>query len=78
MSDSEDNPTIPSDATLTRALKATVVSLFKSDNVEDLTVKRVRTKVEQELNLSEGFFKNAPDWNQKSKDIIHKAVVCLN
>jgi hypothetical protein len=75
MSDSEAD--IPSEASITRALRDVVISIHTSGNSDDLTVKRVRTRAEEELGLPAGFFKNH-DWKQKSHELIHEAVVCTH
>ncbi|KAJ4303419.1 hypothetical protein N0V90_002313 [Kalmusia sp. IMI 367209] len=71
MSDSETD--VPSAATISRAIRDTVISIHKSGKDEDLTVKRVRARAEQTLGLTNGFLKN-DDWKDKSKDLILKAV----
>ncbi|KAF2661845.1 hypothetical protein K491DRAFT_618953 [Lophiostoma macrostomum CBS 122681] len=76
MSDSEAAG-LPSDATISRALRDVVISTYKSGKTDDLTVKRVRTGAETQLELPEGFFKKHGTWNKKSKDIILEAVVSI-
>ena len=66
---------MPSDATLSRALRDVVISTYKSGKTDDLTVKRVRTGAEARLDLPGGFFKSHGTWGQKSKDIILESVV---
>jgi len=65
---------IPSEATLSLALRDVVVDIYKSGNTDDLTVKRVRARAEAKLGLPDGFFKHE-DWKQKSQELIHEAVV---
>lgn len=74
MSDSEPSGR-PTDASISRALQGVVKALFDEGKVEELTVKRVRTRAEADLGLSAGFFKDDQKWKQKSHDIIHAAVV---
>jgi hypothetical protein len=74
MSDSEPAD-LPSDAAISRTLRDTVIAIHKSGNTDDLTVKRVRARAEQELGLPAGFLKTNSQWKQKSHDQIHEAVV---
>ena len=74
MSDSEpDN--LPSDATIERTLRHAVQAIHKSGKEEDLTVKRVRTRAEQELHLPLDFLKSDKTWKGRSSTIIKDAVV---
>lgn len=82
LSDSESEPeadstNLPSDATLEKALRDEVLSRVKAGKHEELTVKRVRLAVEQELKLEEGFFRSTGDWKTRSQDIIKDEVVRL-
>lgn len=79
LSDSESEPEVdstnlPSDATLEKALRDEVQSRVKAGKHEELTVKRVRLAVEQELKLEEGFFRSTGDWKTRSQDIIKDEV----
>ncbi|KZM21897.1 uncharacterized protein EKO05_0000398 [Ascochyta rabiei] len=69
MSDSEQR----SEAAIAKKLQDVVISLHKAGNTDDLTVKRVRTRAEEQLGLPAGFLK-AADWKQKSQDAIMEAV----
>ncbi|KAF2106290.1 hypothetical protein BDV96DRAFT_694264 [Lophiotrema nucula] len=71
MSDSEtgDVP-IPSKPAISRALKDTVIATYKEGNTDDLTVKRIRVKVEQQLGLPQDFFKTNAQWKEQSHSII--------
>ncbi|KAF2631463.1 hypothetical protein BU25DRAFT_454910 [Macroventuria anomochaeta] len=69
MSDTEQ----PSEAAILKKLQDVVVSLHKSGNTNDLTVKRVRTRAEESLGLPAGLLKGA-DWKQRSQDAIMEAV----
>ncbi|KAF2195340.1 hypothetical protein K469DRAFT_649183 [Zopfia rhizophila CBS 207.26] len=73
MSDSE-GADIPPAAAITRAIRDAVIGIYKSGKIEDLTVKRVRARVEEELGLPAEFLKTSSEWKQKSHDIIHEAV----
>src|ERR1700743_142843 len=75
MSDSEDAPAIPSDSRIASALRTTVADIFNSGSLEDLTLKRVRKAVEQQLNLPEDFLKTSQEWKDKSKEIVNAEVV---
>lgn len=75
-SDAEaDAPTVPSDAALEQALRNEVAAIFKSGNMEELTVKRVRLAAEKKLGVEEGFFKTTDDWKTRSDQIIKDEVV---
>lgn len=52
-----------------------VVDTYRSGNLADLTVKRVRQRTEAELGLDDGFLKTDPEWSAKSKDIISAEAV---
>ena len=62
-------------ATLERGLRRAVQNVYKSGNLEELTVKRVRQAVEVELGLEEGFFKTDLEWRDRSKNLICAEVV---
>ncbi|KAF2271366.1 uncharacterized protein EI97DRAFT_428394 [Westerdykella ornata] len=74
MSDSDDSPNVPPDSIISRTLRDVVIGLHKSGNHEDLTVKRVRARAEEQLGLPSGFLKSDQNWKQKSSDLIHEAV----
>jgi hypothetical protein len=57
---------------LTAELVIAVREIYNSD--VPVTVNGVRQRVEEKLDLDEGFFKEA-DWKDKSKEIIKDAVV---
>lgn len=82
MSDSESEAPssngIPTDHALEKALRKTVASIFKTGNIADLTVKRVRLATEKDLGLEEGFFKGHADWKAKSDTIIKDEAVCAS
>jgi hypothetical protein len=77
MSDSETADR-PSDSIIARTLREVVIATHKSGKDEDLTVKRVRAKAEEQLGLSAGYLKTNQNWKQKSQDAILEAVVSLN
>lgn len=75
-SEAESNaPAIPSEKALEQGLRNEVAAVFKSGNMEGLTVKRVRLAAEKKLGLAEGFFKTEGDWKAKSEQIIKDEVV---
>ncbi|KAJ5210685.1 hypothetical protein N7491_010493 [Penicillium cf. griseofulvum] len=77
MSDSESEaeaPSAPSDKVLERSLRNQVAAIFKSGNMEELTVKRVRLAAEASLGLTEGYFKSTGDWKARSEVIIKNEV----
>lgn len=63
----------PTKKALTDALRAAVTHAYHHDR-DTLTVKRIRNKVEQNLDLEEGFFLS-PTWKDQSKEIITSRVV---
>lgn len=66
----------PSEYDLEEALRNTVVSIFKSGTLDELTVRRVRLSSEKKLGLEVDFFKNHASWKEKSAAIIKEEVVC--
>ncbi|KAJ5998741.1 Transcriptional regulator [Penicillium sp. IBT 35674x] len=76
-SESESEPdvsTTPSDKQLEKGLRDEVAGIFKSGNMEELTVKRVRLAAEKKLGLAEGYFKTTGDWKARSEQIIKAEV----
>ncbi|KAH9875543.1 hypothetical protein J1614_004279 [Plenodomus biglobosus] len=67
-------PTLPSEAAISNALRNVVIDLHKAGNADDLTVKRVRARAEKQLGLDDGFFKTHPSWKQRSHEAIVEAV----
>jgi hypothetical protein len=67
----------PSDQTLEKGLRDGVAAIFKSGNMEELTVKRVRLAVENKLGLTAGYFKSTGDWKVRSEEIIKDEVVSI-
>ena len=65
------------DATLEQALGNAVQKVYKTGNTDDLTVRRIRKAVEEDLDLQDDFFKNDPIWKTKSKTVIQSEVVCI-
>jgi hypothetical protein len=83
MSDSESDadseaPSAPSDQVLEKGLRDEVAGIFKSGNMEELTVKRVRLAVENKLGLTTGYLKSTDDWKVRSDEIIKQEVVSID
>jgi hypothetical protein len=64
----------PNDKALTNALLKSVRTIYRSDEKDQLSVRFVRTKVEEEFDLEEGFLSEGK-WKDKSKGIIKGEVV---
>ena len=75
MSDSSLSESAPSTAVLEQALRNAVKDVYRSGNLDNLTVKRIRKAVEVDLELGDDFFKNDPAWKEESKTIIQTEVV---
>jgi len=67
---------IPSRPKLEQGLRNAVQQVYKTGNLENLTVKRIRKLVEDDLELPEDFFKSDATWKEKSKELIQAEVVC--
>lgn len=69
----------PADSLLEAKLRSAVEEVHADEQLRDgLTVRMIRDKVEDELNLGAGFFLT-PEWKDKSKVIIKDwAVSCTN
>ena len=65
----------PSDAAIEEALRNVVRNIYRTGNLEELTVKRVRNAAEKRLDLQKDFFKDYPSWKDRSKSIIQIEVV---
>ena len=77
MSDSSLSDGAPSAAVLEQALRNAVRGVYRSGDLDNLTVKRIRKAVEADLDLPDDFFKNDPAWKEESKIIIQSEVVRL-
>lgn len=75
MSESSLLSEVLSHATLEQALRDIVHRAYKTGDLNDLTVKRVRTAAEKSLDLEDGFYKNDPSWKEESRRIIQSEVV---
>ncbi|KAL8990427.1 MAG: hypothetical protein Q9177_000914 [Variospora cf. flavescens] len=75
MSDIENLTDRPSglETRLEKALRNAVKETYNADPAQ-LTVKRLRNKVENALGLTDGFFKNDAAWNARSKEVIQSEV----
>ena len=74
-SDSEASVEIPGPKALENGLRDVVKNIFKSGDLDGLTVKRVRLAAEKALGLQEGYFKADKHWKQQSDQIIKDEVV---
>ena len=74
MSDRSHSDTAATDVEIEIALREAVVKRFQS-NPEQLTIKKIRTDVERQLGLGDGFFKADMRWNSRSKETIQLQVV---
>lgn len=70
-------PASVSDQKIEDTLKQTVLKLYNNGQLEELTLKRVRTLAESALGLSAGHLKADSKWNSRSKRIISSEVVSL-
>lgn len=75
LSDAPSKSESQHDTSLEQALRDEVAKVFKSGKMEELTVKRVRRAVEQNIGLAEGYFKSTEEWKARSEHIIKDAVV---
>ena len=75
MSDSSLSDDAPSPVVLEQALRNAVKDVYRSGDLDNLTVKRIRKVVEADLDLEDDFFKNDPHWKEESKAIIQSEVV---
>ncbi|KAF7588553.1 hypothetical protein BBP40_005508 [Aspergillus hancockii] len=72
--DQQTTPSVPSDDALEKALRDVVTNIYKSGNMKELTVKRVRAAAEKALGVKEWFFKGSAIWKSKSDQIIKDEV----
>ena len=77
MSDSSLSDGAPSQRVLQQALRNAVREVYRSGDLDNLTVKRIRKSVEADLGLQDDFFKNDPAWKDESKIIIQSEVVSV-
>ena len=75
MSDSSLSNGTPSEGVLEQALRNAVREVYRSGNLDNLTVKRIRQSVETEFDLQDDFFKIEPGWKGRSKTVIQSEVV---
>lgn len=66
----------PSERVLIDKLKATALAIFNSAERDQLSVKRVRDRLEAQLGLEKGFFVQ-PTWKEKSKTIVKEYAVSI-
>ncbi|KAL2835049.1 transcriptional regulator [Aspergillus cavernicola] len=72
--DQSETASQPSDKELEKALRDVVARIYKTGNMEELTVKRVRLAAEKSLQLEMGFYKTNGDWKTRSDQIIKDEV----
>lgn len=65
-------------ATLKKTIDDIVISLYQKAQYDDLTVKRVRARVETQLDLPQGFLKADDEWKRESEALIKTAAVWKN
>ena len=75
MSSSSLSDGAPSAEVLEQALRDAVRSCYSSGDLDNLTVKRIRSSVEADLDLQDDFFKTDPAWKERSKNVIQSEVV---
>ncbi|MCJ1471690.1 hypothetical protein MMC13_000330 [Lambiella insularis] len=68
----------PSERRLEEALRNAVQIVYKTGDLEELTVKRMRKAAEESLHLQDGFFKDSEDWKNRSKRIIEQEAEALS
>lgn len=74
MSESSLSDATPSEAVLEQALRNAVKEVYRSGDLDNLTVKRIRKSVEVDLGLQDDFFKNDPTLKEHSKSVIQSEV----
>ncbi|KAF6219406.1 hypothetical protein HO133_005232 [Letharia lupina] len=74
MSESSLSDGAPSEVVLEQALRNAVREVYRSGDLDQLTVKRIRKFVETDLDLQDDFFKNDPAWKGKSRNLIQSEV----
>ena len=77
MSDSSLSDSTLSEGVLEQALRNAVREVYRSGDLDDLTIKRIRKSVEVDLDLQDDFFKTNPAWKERSKNVIQSEVVCV-
>jgi hypothetical protein len=65
---------IPADATITAALRNAVVTSYKNDDSDNLTVNLIREVATRKLKLPEDFLKSDEKWKARSKEVIKDEV----
>ena len=58
-----------------KAIQNTVKDIWDRRDLGNLTVKRVRTRVEEDLGLKDGLLKQEGEWNDWSKEVIRAEAV---
>jgi hypothetical protein len=60
----------PSSATIESAICSVISHLYATNNITDLTVKRVRAAAEKKCGLPNGWLKGSDEWCERSKEFI--------
>jgi hypothetical protein len=66
----------PNTTTIERRLRAVTKEIYNSGKEDNLTVRFIRDRVQNDLKLLEGFFLSE-EWKTKSKSLIKEYVVCF-
>jgi hypothetical protein len=66
----------PAPVAIESTIRDIISELYRTDKLEQLTVKRVRIAAEQELSLDPGWFKTHEVWKDRSKKFIEEEAVC--
>jgi hypothetical protein len=64
----------PSEKSISNAINKAVRDMYNGTGRDELTVNKIRSIVEDELELEGGFLKQG-SWKQKSKDVITAEIV---
>jgi hypothetical protein len=66
----------PAPVAIESTIRDIISELYRTNKLEELTVKRVRIAAEQELSLDPGWFKTHEVWKDRSKKFIEEEAVC--
>ena len=65
----------PQASRVEESIRRVIKNIYDSGNLDDLTVKRVRTAAEKELHLPDRWFRDHAEWKDKSAELIKRVVV---
>lgn len=77
--DADASVAIPDDRVIVAALRKAVEAWYEDDegeDVESLTVNKIRARVEGRLELEEGFLRTDEKWARRTKEVVKDEVVC--